>query len=205
LPSGRGCSLQVAMARRTASWCSRLRAPRPDSQVAQTWSRSCFGTRYQWRRHIRRDGSIRSPQPGIGQQLVCSGGAVWPHGPRPRPPVNSVTVWSSVTSLVTAPIPSVRRPMRETLRPAGDIPGEEQATMRRTRVPVRRAINVQLARVTRGQPRLLQSTRTGRVSRPFRRSRSASQADSASSILVTRSTRKSQVRVRFENDRHLVG
>jgi hypothetical protein len=29
-------------------------------------------------------------------------------------------------------------------------------------VPVRRAINVQLARVTRGQPRLLQSTRTGR-------------------------------------------
>jgi len=51
---------------------------------------------------------------------------------------------------------------------------------------------VQLARVARGHSRLLQSTRIGRPARPLSRSRSVSQADSASSILVTRSTKNPQ-------------
>src|SRR5581483_8666677 len=80
-----------------------------DRQVDQTRSRTCFGTRYQWRRHIRRDGSICSPQPGTGQWLACSRKAVgWPPGPRPWPPTNSATGRSSVTLLVTVRIPFAR-------------------------------------------------------------------------------------------------
>ena len=50
-----------------------------------------------------------------------------------------------------------------------------------------RAINVPLARVTKGQPGSLSTGRHARSAPPGRRNRCASQADSASSILVTSS------------------
>jgi len=61
--SGRGWGYvvvgsQAVIAMRTVSMCSLLNAPWPDRQVAHTRSRICFGTRYQWQRHIIRDGSI---------------------------------------------------------------------------------------------------------------------------------------------------
>ena len=63
-PGGVGCGDRFA----NCSLVLGSGGPRPESQVAQTVSRSCFGTRFQWRRHIKWLGSICSPQPGAGQR-----------------------------------------------------------------------------------------------------------------------------------------
>ena len=69
----------AAMAWRTACWYARPLASRPERQVRHTLSRSRFGTWYQSRRHIRRVGSIWSPQPGTAQRPAGSGKPVCCH------------------------------------------------------------------------------------------------------------------------------
>jgi hypothetical protein len=67
------------------------------------------------------------------------------------------------------------------------------ARIRRRSAQNRRAISVPLTRVTRGQPRVTRDHQGRLVSAPGSHNRCASQADSASSILVTRSI-KAQLR-----------
>jgi hypothetical protein len=75
----------TAMASRTACWCSASSTPRPDRHVAHTRSRSGLGIAYQSRRHIKRDPSITSPQPGTGHRLPGEAAPETRPGPHPRP------------------------------------------------------------------------------------------------------------------------
>ncbi len=52
-----------------------------------------LGTMYQCARHISRDGSIWTLQPGIGHHSTPDDNVVsCPRGPRPRPPVTGGTI-----------------------------------------------------------------------------------------------------------------
>ena len=115
-PSRRAnASWQAAIAIRTASACSAPCAPSPERHVAHTWPRSSLGTRYQCLRHMRRDRSIRSPQPATGHRPAgCNAAIGWPPGPRPRPAVNPAAVVSRMVSWVVMTLP--RSPLRRPLR-----------------------------------------------------------------------------------------
>jgi hypothetical protein len=107
---GQDRAVAVAIAMSTASWCSRLNAPSPDRQVAHTQSRRSLGTRYQSRRHIRRDGSIDAAQPGTEQWLASGGtGGCGRPGPHPGPVTNAspgaALVYSAVHGGPPPPLP----------------------------------------------------------------------------------------------------